>query len=197
MKSFWVPIICMMVGSVSSRAEERVDVTARFDHDAHLDRVIKARGLSCDHCHNFKVDLKAKTAVLLSGMANSALNRPLKAICHECHQSAEAKNKAAPQECYNCHRSEGNLQDIKPRNHLNIGWAQSHATNARIDGDACMNCHTTSQCVKCHQRRNDVEFKNHSRNFRFYHSVVARAQPQKCDTCHSRVFCTDCHSGKK
>ncbi len=197
MKSFWALVACIAVGVLSAYAEERVDVTARFDHDFHLDKVIAVRGLQCDYCHNFKVDPKTKTAVFLPGMSTSALNRPVKAICHECHQSAEAKNKAAPKECYTCHRSQESLRDIKPRNHQNIGWAQGHSTNARIDGDSCMNCHTTSQCVKCHQRRNDVEFKNHSRNFRFYHSVVARAQPQKCDTCHSKSFCIDCHSGKK
>jgi hypothetical protein len=180
-------------GLPASRAT--VDITARYDHEFHETRVFSPRKIQCSQCHNFSVDQSTGKSKAESGLELSTFRKDMKSICHECHSGAETKNKDAPKACYTCHRSAENLREIKPNNHSNVGWKDAHATNARTDAGSCQNCHTTSQCVQCHQRRNDIEFKNHSRNFRFFHSVQARAQPQKCDACHSRSFCTDCHLG--
>lgn len=190
------------VGASNASAEiaerGKIDVLSRFDHEEHDRKVFRPKSVSCKHCHNFKVDERTGKAIPEEALRKSSFRRDFKSICHGCHVSAEAAGKLnAPQACYTCHRSSENLRAIKPRNHMNIGWAGAHATNARIDGDACLNCHMTSFCVQCHQRRNDIELRNHSRNFRLTHSVQARAQPHKCDSCHSRSFCVECHLGRK
>ncbi len=178
-------------------ARGKLDVVSRFDHEFHDQKVFKPQSVSCDRCHNFKVNPQTGKAAPEDAFEKSTFRMPFKAICHGCHVSAEASKRNAPQACFTCHRSIENLKAIKPQNHMNIGWANSHATNARIDGESCLNCHMTSQCVQCHQRRNDIDLRNHTRNFRFMHSIMARAQPHKCDSCHSRTFCVDCHLGKK
>ncbi len=190
-----VPIILMMFFGFICTAHG--DVLSIFDHDFHSEKVYSPQNIKCSHCHNFSIDEKTDKATLTGDYKKSAFNREFKSICHECHQGAEAKNKNAPKDCFTCHRTLENMRAIKPRNHSNVAWPSMHSSDARTDGESCFKCHSTSQCVQCHQRRNDIELKNHSRNFRFMHSVAARAQPHKCDSCHSKTFCIDCHTGKR
>ena len=184
-------------GEIIETMQERVDILNRFDHEKHDAKAFKSFGFACDRCHNFKLDSKTNKLMPNEKLVNTAMRVDLKTICHECHNTGDAKYVSVTQTCVTCHRSAEDLKTIKPRNHANVAWKSAHASNARIDGENCMACHVTSQCVQCHQRRNDIEMKNHSRNFRFTHSIVARMQPHRCDSCHTRSFCSDCHRGKK
>lgn len=172
------------------------EITARFDHEFHRLKVFEPRKVQCSHCHFFSQETQGKKITLDPQFKDTSLKLPLKQICHECHQSPESQHPNAPKECYACHRSLESLDKIKPLNHKNVAWKDSHSTVARIQGDSCFSCHTQSTCTKCHLQRNDIQMNNHSRNFRFFHSVQARLQPQKCGTCHTTNFCVGCHLGK-
>ena len=173
-----------------------VEANLAFDHVLHENKVFSKFKIDCGHCHNFSYDSATKKIRPNKDFKKTTFSQDLKNICHECHRSAEIKYKRASKTCYTCHQSTDRLQAIVPKNHSNISWKTSHATNARVDGESCMNCHTTSRCVKCHLQQNDIEFKTHSANFKFFHSVQARAQPQRCDSCHSKSFCVNCHIGR-
>jgi hypothetical protein len=170
---------------------------SRFDHQAHLDKVFNVKKIDCSHCHNFTLDTKTNEIKLNEFAKGSIFKIPVKQICHECHQSNDPEHANAPQTCFTCHRSMEGIKKIKPANHINLAWKSSHVTEARINSESCMNCHMTSQCAKCHLQRNNIEMKNHPRNFKFVHSVQARATPQRCDSCHTKNFCISCHVGGK
>jgi hypothetical protein len=170
---------------------------SKFNHQAHLDGEFKAKNIQCSHCHNFDLDPKSKEIKLNEFAKGSIFKVPVKQICHECHQSSNPEHVNAPQTCFTCHRNMDSINKIKPPNHINLAWKSSHATEARVNSDSCMNCHTTSQCAKCHLQRNNIEMKNHPRNFKFTHSVQARATPQRCDACHTKSYCISCHAGAK
>lgn len=170
------------------------DILRKYDHDRHERLVFGPAKIDCSHCHNFsQADGKWK---LEDKLKASTFRKPVGQICHECHQGAVAEFRNAPKACYTCHTSLENMKQIKPQSHSSGDWAHGHGTNARSNAESCTTCHSNSQCVKCHARRDTVLPVNHSRNFKFTHSIEARAQPQKCDTCHSKGYCIRCHMGK-
>jgi hypothetical protein len=187
---FAVPLKPALGGLTSSES----DILRKYDHDRHEKNVFGPQNISCTHCHNFT--LKDGKAEVGAELAKSTFKRPVKQICHECHQGSLAQNRNAPKECYTCHSSLENMKQIKPASHAGLDWAHGHASQARANSGSCTTCHSNSQCVKCHARRNDVSLSNHTRNFKFYHSIEARAQPQKCDTCHTKDYCIRCHVGR-
>ena len=156
----------------------------KFDHGFHVQKVFQPNNIDCSTCHN------------MERQSGSTFRKPMKQMCHECHQSAEPKYKAAPKACFTCHDSMDSLSAIKPETHASAVWKQTHSIQARADGDACLNCHTNSQCVKCHSQRDTLFQSNHPRSYRNFHSIEARMAPQKCDTCHTKSYCTQCHMGK-
>ncbi len=172
-------------------------MTAGFDHQAHLSKVFKPNKIDCMHCHNFNMDQKEKRISFSVAATKSILNRPVKEICHECHRSDLSQYKEAPKACFTCHKGMEDIKKIKPVNHESISWRNSHSLEAKVKGESCNDCHAVSQCSKCHLRRNDIDLQNHPKNYRFYHSVQARAQPQRCDACHTKSYCADCHLGVK
>lgn len=180
----------------SNSAVRPTEILSHYDHELHQQKVFAPQGITCNECHYIQVDPTTKKARPEPGFELASVRRSFKEICHNCHQSRDPKNLTAPQGCFTCHQSIENFDAIKPQNHLFIGWNRSHAINARIDGDSCQSCHTNSQCVQCHLRRNDIIPQVHTRNFRYYHSVEARTHPYSCDACHSKSFCTDCHIGR-
>ncbi len=169
-------------------------IVEQFDHEFHKLKVFDPQKIDCTHCHTFNQNQSQQLITLNS--SKSIFNKSLKQICHECHQSPETKYTNAPKECFFCHKNNDGLNKIKPINHKNVSWKNTHSMVAKVQGDQCFQCHQESSCTKCHSQRNDIQMNNHNRNFRFYHSIQARLQPQKCDTCHSTNFCTSCHQGK-
>jgi hypothetical protein len=173
----------------------------KFNHDFHDQNVFVPGQIKCNSCHNLDMDENGKYKAN-NNLEKSTFQKPLKAICHECHRSDDKnynseKSEKAPKSCYTCHDSFENISAIQPQTHQSKFWKSSHGMNARIDGTSCLNCHSNSQCSTCHTQRNDLSLKNHMRNFRFFHSIEARLAPQRCDACHSKTYCTQCHLGKK
>ncbi|MEK6625219.1 MAG: cytochrome c3 family protein [Bdellovibrionota bacterium] len=171
-------------------------ILAKFNHQMHEEKVLPVLGVSCSVCHNFELGADHKTAKATPDLSTSAFRMSVKEICHQCHNTEAAQYRTVPKSCSICHADQAAMQKIRPKNHENTAWKNTHALNAEVASNTCFNCHITSQCVKCHTRRSDIELKNHSRNFRFTHSVIARAQPQKCDSCHVQTFCVRCHLGR-
>ncbi len=170
-------------------------ILEKYDHEMHENKVFKENKIECSYCHNFEFSGKSYKAKLKSDIDKSTFVKPMKELCHSCHNNAETRFPKAPQTCFTCHRTLENLKSIKPQNHYGVDWNHNHSLNARVSDDSCVNCHSTSQCVKCHVGRDTVFQQNHSRNFRFYHSIEARFEPHKCDTCHTKNYCMNCHLG--
>lgn len=165
----------------------------KFDHEFHETKVFSVREMKCQNCHNMAQTESQGKLSPLEALQYSTFRKPLKQICHDCHQNkAEAK---APQTCFTCHNSQERLLGIKPLSHKNGSWKSEHAATARADSSQCLNCHSPSQCVKCHSARNPIMNSNHSRNYKFFHSIEARMSPQKCDSCHTQNYCIRCHIG--
>ncbi|MEK7690019.1 MAG: cytochrome c3 family protein [Bdellovibrionota bacterium] len=164
----------------------RTGIIRLFNHDLHDEKVAKPRKLECTVCHEFGPE-----------MAQSSMRGNLKTVCHSCHQGEKSENANAPKACFSCHRTMETMKQIKPKNHGNAAWSQMHGLEGRVDGERCLECHTTSSCVQCHQARNHILPVNHARNYRFTHSIIARMQPHQCDACHAKSYCADCHLGKK
>jgi hypothetical protein len=188
--------IFLVVASFLLWATSYGGIITRFNHESHENGAFKTMQFNCSNCHNFtlgadNVQVKAEPA-----LATSSLKANLQTLCHQCHNTKDARFKAVPKECVLCHNSSDLSKVIKPINHQNAAWKTTHSLNARIEGSSCLNCHIQADCLKCHLRRNDIEMVNHSRNFKFTHSVEARAQPHRCDACHTQNFCVKCHIGK-
>lgn len=190
----FVGLILLVGFLVASKSDADKIMYSRFSHEVHAQKVFGKDNITCSYCHNFKLDEGTGKITPNPNLTKSIFSKPLKDICHKCHQGT-AKYPQAPKSCFNCHSSVDDLKAIKPQGHENIDWKRSHSIVARADGNYCMNCHVKAQCVKCHLRRTDLEFQNHSRNYRYTHSVEARMQPHRCDFCHSRSYCVRCHLG--
>lgn len=168
-------------------------IAAKFDHEFHVTNVFAKNKVQCTLCHNFEKSGSGEyrpTEVLESKMFKLT-NREM---CHQCHQGTSYPT--APKTCFTCHNSNERLQSIKPINHQNANWRNgAHAGIARIDSASCLNCHSNSQCSTCHSERNTVMNQNHSKNYRYYHSIEARMNPSKCESCHTETYCIKCHLG--
>ena len=182
--------------SSASRPSINLKLGAVYDHEFHEKKVFGKLKINCDRCHNFKVSSKNNIGVALPGLKKQTFKAPLKELCHSCHQSSEDKYSSAPKTCYTCHTSLNQLKAVKPSNHQAVSWESNHGLNAKLDSKSCTQCHSNSECVKCHAQRNNVRLKNHRFNFKYYHSVEARMSPQKCQTCHSKSECMQCHVGR-
>lgn len=182
--SFWL---------TNSSMAENTRILDVYDHAFHEKNVFTPNKVECSYCHNFELNKGTGKAALKAEITKATFVKPIKDLCHSCHRSTEAPHSKAPQTCYTCHRSKENMTSIKPQNHSGGDWMHNHSLNARTADNACLTCHSNSQCVKCHVERNSLFQNNHSRNFRYFHSIEARAQPQKCDACHSKSYCMNCH----
>lgn len=173
----------------------------KFNHNMHDEKVFVPNQIKCAYCHNVENSGDGKF-IPNSNLKNATFQKPLKAICHECHkvddkEFKEKNSEKAPKSCYTCHDSFEKISAIRPKSHQSKIWQSSHGLDARADSSSCLNCHSNSQCSTCHSKRNTILPKNHLRNYRFYHSVEARMSPQRCDACHTKTYCTQCHIGKK
>ena len=190
MKRFFLSLFALLAISAMADTGGILDV---YDHDFHEKNVFTPGKIECSYCHNFELGKNSLKGTLKPEIAKATFVKPIKDLCHSCHRSTEAPHSKAPQTCYTCHRSMEKMKSIKPQNHFSVDWVRNHSLNARTSDNACMTCHSNSQCVKCHVERNSLFQNNHSRNFRYFHSIEARSQPQKCDACHSRTYCMTCH----
>jgi Cytochrome c7 and related cytochrome c len=134
-----------------------LEMSIRFDHDMHLEKVFQPNSISCNHCHNFETSPHSREIHFNESTQKSILKLTHKQICHECHQSPLPQYNAAPKSCLTCHRTMEGLAKVKPLSHESSSWKSNHSTEARVSGDLCTKCHMTSQCTKCHLQRQDIE----------------------------------------
>ncbi len=138
-----------------------------FSHAAHAT-------LDCAACHG---DLTV-----------AAPRRPDKALCRECHATADDYA-----DCRLCHASG---ERLLPRDH-DAHWDHAHGVHARLDDARCYLCHTASGCQDCHVGDN-VRPRSHGPDFRFGHALEARAHETACYACHADPgYCGDCHAAER
>ncbi|MBI4212215.1 MAG: hypothetical protein HY540_06210 [Deltaproteobacteria bacterium] len=150
----------------------------KYDHEMH-NSFFESAEVSCEMCHADPDSYGNRKKVNRLG-------------CHRCHNDPAPILPANP-DCMLCH--EAGIP--KPQNHK-TRWIAKHGSISKQAPETCKQCHpSTMFCMDCHKRRDTVQERMHTRNFRFYHSVEARANPRKCDSCHRVSFCQDCHAGKE
>lgn len=157
-----------------------------FSHQAHL-----TRGAACDACHK---------GVAQAGLATLE-HMPMMDDCLACHDG-----KTAPATCATCHtaRPDGVLITSLPggkltprglfRNDDHRGdFARSHGPAAKADAAYCKNCHTESECSKCHTGH-VKPLTIHAADYILTHPPEARRDDPQCSKCHRlQTFCRDCH----
>jgi hypothetical protein len=146
-------------------------VAKGYPHEKHV-AIFERENIECADCHTMH-----------------GTKFPVKNMCHHCHNNPENKINA-PKTCYTCHI---NLEEVKPVYHT-ASWVRDHPTRAKIDSEACDQCHRKNFCTECHTKRDDVKKRFHDSNWVFYHSVKVRANPYQCTACHTSQYCIDCHS---
>jgi hypothetical protein len=168
-------------------------IAKKFDHQFHMANVFVKNNFQCSECHNIDLSKGKEFKINESLNLNTFKLKP-REMCHQCHQGTAYPN--APKECFTCHNTTDKLEVIKPLSHQNANWKNgAHAGMARTDSATCLNCHNNNQCIKCHVGRNEVMNQNHSKNFRYFHSIEARMNPNKCESCHTETYCIRCHVG--
>lgn len=102
------------------------------------------------------------------------------------------------QSCRKCH---GNR---KISNHTNEFQERTHGALARMEGAACLSCHSRTSCEDCHQDPDHQPDWHDSEAFRNpgqedaswrEHARLAREHRSSCATCHSQrqLSCLACH----
>jgi len=57
--------------------------------------------------------------------------------------------------------------------------------------NACLTCHTKTDCISCHATRPP---RDHTNTWRmFSHGFMAEGNRERCLTCHKQDFCVRCH----
>lgn len=157
-----------------------------FSHQAHL-----SRGTTCDVCHK---------GVAQAGLA-TVDHLPMMDDCLTCHDGDRA-----PATCATCHvaRADGVLVTSLPggklaprglfRNDDHRGdFARTHGPAAKADAAYCRNCHTESECSKCHTGH-VKPLTIHAADYILTHPPEARRDDPQCSKCHRlQTFCRDCH----
>lgn len=174
------------------KAPQRVsipDPNLKFPHKVHLDRKI-----ACESCHGdlSKVGLATRQQL------------PKMETCLECHDNRQASAK-----CETCHLTQPDRKlqmqfantraDLRPLAGNPFGMAHTarfefeHAARATADSGSCLECHTESYCLKCHDGRTKP-LNIHPNDYLAIHPVQARVDNPRCDSCHRRQsFCAGCH----
>ena len=180
MKKFLTVMLLLILplGVAFSKAKKTPHPFDLFDHEMHTG-LFEMGNISCDLCHADPDSFNDRSKINRLG-------------CHTCHNNP---NPPLPgtQECTVCHIG-GKFP--KPESHK-TGWIGKHENYAKQNPEECAQCHRDRMfCIDCHKRRDTVQTRVHSRNFKFFHSIEARANPRKCDACHTVDYCQQCHSGR-
>ncbi len=69
----------------------------------------------------------------------------------------------------------------------------NHGTRARVDRSICLECHTETSCMQCHDGL-QKPLSVHPNDFITLHPVQARSDSLECQACHRfQSFCAACH----
>lgn len=170
-----VLLLMLLAPAVAGSGDERAAIFARFDHAEHA-RTFKRADLGCTSCHQV-------------GLPGAELPLPPDKSCHQCHVSEDGRQRLnrAPSQCGTCH------ENVQPPDTHTAAWMAWHGTEADA---SCSTCHARKDCVDCHERRQDPDFRVHDPGFLSVHGIEASAGAT-CDTCHAQAECTACHGGKR
>ena len=157
-----------------------------FPHSTH----VKA-DIACTECHK---NVPRKAIATRSDL-------PTMGVCLDCHQKT-----GAPTQCTTCHLAAGGGRiqttypegTLKPAKHhayaIHDGhFLRDHSIAAVRDRAYCDNCHTTNDCLACHDgiARN---LRYHPADWIAVHPRRARKNDFRCQSCHRlQTFCIDCH----
>lgn len=186
-------LILVLLSFIFINSYSKTPMTRKFNHDRHITKVFSVKNYSCTECHNLEKN-SDNGFKAIEDLEKSTFKKTPQKMCHSCHQGSN-QFPNAPKDCTVCHDTINNLEKIIPLDHKNTSWKSSHAQLARNDSSSCLKCHIPNQCINCHSSKNPVTNTNHSKNFRYFHSIEARMNPTKCDSCHSENYCMRCHLG--
>jgi hypothetical protein len=162
-----------------------------FPHAKHL-----ARNIQCGQCHGQVGELELATRDQLPRMAG----------CFKCHDMSGAAQGGAKGACTTCHlaQPDGRVQTtlasatLQPPAWLHgaahdADWIERHKTVAADDSSFCSSCHTSSECMDCHDGKVRPR-KVHPNDWLSMHPQAARTDNPRCSSCHAeQTFCADCH----
>jgi hypothetical protein len=168
-------------------AEELQSIYHRFEHARHA-RALAREDLGCTACHVVGGVIPPKASY---EKADKAYLTPPEGACHYCHNPPGGGRSHGPRNCYLCHDAE-----MRPASH-GAAWLSEHGVEARLEGDACYDCHRRSFCVDCHARKDTSRYRVHNRNWLSIHGIAAETDPAGCGTCHLQAECLACHSRSK
>ena len=163
----------------------------RFSHVKHV-----ARNIGCGHCHGRVAEVELATRDQLPRMAG----------CLTCHALDGAARGDARGGCPTCHLTEldGRLKTTFSTGPLlppqwmrgaahTADWIERHKSVAGDDSAFCASCHSTKECVDCHDGRVRPR-KVHPNDWLSMHAQAARQDNPRCTSCHQlQSFCGDCH----
>ncbi len=158
----------------------------KFPHELHL-----SRGVECSDCHRH---VSQKTVATRD-------DYPTMDRCVDCHLKSGAKV-----ECKTCHLTgpsgrlvtdfaEGSLMPRRFHGFAihDADFLRDHAVPAKRDSAYCQKCHSTTECLDCHDGiGRDVRY--HPDDWMSTHFIRARRDDMRCQSCHRlQTFCLDCH----
>jgi len=159
----------------------------KFNHKVHVDKKIE-----CTTCHG---EMKQVTL-------GTRMQLPKMSTCLECHDGSTASSG-----CTTCHLEgpSGRLQlnfasgILRPMQANPFGldhgprYEFSHGSRAKTDRLLCSQCHSDSDCQKCHDSL-QKPLAVHPNDYITLHPVQARADSPRCTSCHRlQSFCAACH----
>ena len=113
---------------------------------------------------------------------------PPAGACHYCHNPSDGREPTAPSHCTLCHDT------VAPPVSHGAGWVAAHGAEARISTSSCDNCHKSSFCIDCHERKEGIQYKVHDATWLSVHGIAVQADPTSCGTCHLKADCVSCHA---
>ncbi len=174
-----------LLARVRPTSHKRTDIT--FSHEQHLSHDT-IRG-QCVTCH----------AGVASDGRDGALY-PVMKDCLDCHADGLEAGR-----CADCHQRT-QLRSLLPETFLQHDerFFRRHGMAATRHQDVCNQCHSESECVRCHDQSQPIGLRhvriaevhkplNHRGNFEVHHAVDARAEGGACLKCHSESYCDSCH----
>ncbi len=158
----------------------------KFAHEKHIEA-----GHKCVECHSNVPKKRLATRDDLPTMDR----------CIDCHQK-----KKVSVECQTCHltNKQGKVitkfpeGELKPQRYHSFAlhdadFLRDHAVPAMKDKAFCESCHTTNECLACHDGiARDQRY--HPAAWLAQHSIRAKKDDFRCQSCHQlQNFCRNCH----
>jgi hypothetical protein len=184
---------------VSETARPRMFETCLKCHERDF------RKENCVNCHTKLTDMKQRPLTVFDHGADwlrrhGAAAKGGEAVCSHCH---------AEPSCTECHARNNPIRpsllhlDGADKAFMHRGdWLPRHSIEARLDGKACLACHTENSCVTCHDRLGIASATQGGPNphppgwltpgSKDNHGTAARRDALSCAACHDRGAASNC-----